>query len=95
MDVSLEAETWLKPTTGPSTVVLRGVVDPDDPTTTWRVGPQRRLVFVSLDETGRSQIGDRGVDQLSGGDFDETVQETMADLRDATQNKTTCPTPMP
>lgn len=95
VDVTLEAETWLKPTTGPTTVVLRGVVDPDDPTTTWRVGPQQRLVFVSLDEPGRSRIGDRGVGQLSGGNFDETVQETMADLRDATQNETTCPPPIP
>lgn len=91
VDVSLEVETWLKPATGPTTVSLRGVDDPDDPTTAWRVGPERRLVFVSFDEPEESRIGDDGVAQLVGGNLDELVQETKVDVRDAMRNETTCP----
>ncbi|MBW9208970.1 hypothetical protein KV100_04820 [Mumia sp. zg.B21] len=90
VDVSLEVETWLKPATGPTTVSLRAVYDPDPPIA-WRVGPERRLVFVALDEPGRSQMGNDGVAQFVGGNLDELVEVTKVDVRNTMRNETTCP----
>ena len=90
--VTVDVEEWIKPADGPTVLVLKDIVDPDnfggEP---WKIGG-RRLLYVPEPGDLRftpAEVGQTGLGLDGGKSLDDSIQGTKTEL--AQGLRTTCP----